>query len=82
MRNGKDPLSTLLEPLHKTPFQHFSVPQNGKAITKNLTTFFSIFRLKCLTMANFQFLTKKNRSKSSLASLNLCQKSILKAAFC
>ena len=28
MSGGKDPLFTLLQPLHKTPFSAFSVPQN------------------------------------------------------
>ena len=50
MYSRKDPLFTLHQSLHKTPFQHFSVPQ-GSSFNKKSQNF-PIFCSKCLNLVN------------------------------
>ena len=57
-------------------FQHVSVPQDSM-LTRNNTRFPNPFK-----MSKFSAPNPKNLSKSSSESLNLGQKSVLKAAFC
>ena len=57
MSSGKDPLFTLPQRLHKTPFSAFfsSTRPHFKQKSQN----FPIFCSKCLNLVNFQFLSLK-----------------------
>ena len=77
MYDSKDPLFTLPQPLHKLPFQHFLVPRDPLGYNQKPHNLSPIFH----NFGKFSVPNPKNRSKSSLASLNLGQKLVLKAAF-
>ena len=77
---GKDPLFTLNQLLHKTPFSAFFQYHKTSSLTK--ITILPIFQFNIPNFDKFSVPNPKNGQNQVKKPKSLCQKSILKAALC